>query len=88
LIRDYNATVEIVGHASSRTRNMDPFEHKLVNFEMSLQRANAVAEALINAGAPSERISVLAVGDSQPLSSEAMPAGEAENRRAEIYLIY
>ncbi|WP_420405253.1 OmpA family protein [Nisaea sp.] len=88
LIRDYNAMVEIVGHASSRTRNMDPFEHKLVNFEMSLQRANAVAAALINAGAPSERISVVAVGDSQPLSSEAMPAGEAENRRAEIYLIY
>jgi len=88
LILDYNATVEIVGHASSRTRNMDPFEHKLVNFEMSLRRANAVAEALIKAGAPSDRISVRAVGDSQPVSSEAMPAGEAENRRAEIYLIY
>ena len=88
LIREYNATVEIVGHASSRTRNMDPFEHKLVNFEISLQRANAVAEALVNAGAPSDRISVVAVGDSQPVSSEAMPAGEAENRRAEIYLIY
>lgn len=88
LIREYNASVEIVGHASSRTRNMDPFEHKLVNFEVSLQRANAVAEALVNAGAPPDRISVLAVGDSQPVSSEAMPAGEAENRRAEIYLIY
>ncbi len=88
LIRDYNASVEIVGHASSRTRNMDPSEHKLINFELSLKRANVVAEALINAGAPSDRISVLAVGDSQPVSSEAMPAGEAENRRAEIYLIY
>ncbi|MEP3114109.1 OmpA family protein [Nisaea sp.] len=88
LIREYNASVEVVGHASSRTRNMDPSEHKLINFEVSLKRANTVAEALINAGAPSDRISVLAVGDSQPLSSEAMPAGEAENRRAEIYLIY
>lgn len=88
LIREYNASVKIVGHASSRTRNMDPSEHKLINFEVSLKRANAVAEALISAGAPSDRISVVAVGDSQPLSSEAMPAGEAENRRAEIYLIY
>lgn len=88
LIREYNATVEIVGHASSRTRNMDPAEHKLINFEVSLKRANAVAQALINAGAPSDRISVVAVGDSQPVSSEAMPLGEAENRRAEIYLIY
>ncbi len=88
LIREYNANVEVVGHASSRTRNMDPSEHKLINFEVSLKRANTVAEALINAGAPSDRISVVAVGDSQPLSSEAMPAGEAENRRAEIYLIY
>ena len=67
---------------------MDPSEHKLINFELSLRRANVVAEALINAGAPSDRISVVAVGDSQPVSSEAMPAGEAENRRAEIYLIY
>lgn len=88
LIREYNASVEIVGHASSRTRNMDPAEHKLINFEVSLKRANAVAQALINAGAPSDRISVVAVGDSQPVSSEAMPLGEAENRRAEIYLIY
>lgn len=88
LIREYNANVEIVGHASSRTRNMDPSEHKLINFEVSLKRANAVAQALINAGAPSDRISVVAVGDSQPVSSEAMPAGEADNRRAEIYLIY
>ena len=88
LIREYNATVEIVGHASSRTRNMDPAEHKLINFEVSLKRANAVAQALINGGAPSGRISVVAVGDSQPVSSEAMPLGEAENRRAEIYLIY
>lgn len=88
LIREYNASVEIVGHASSRTRNMDPSEHKLINFEISLKRANTVAEALINAGTPSDRVSVVAVGDSQPVSSEAMPAGEAENRRAEIYLIY
>ena len=88
LILNNNAIVEVVGHASSRTRNMDPLEHKLINFEISLSRANAVAQALINAGVPSDRISVAALSDSQPVSSEAMPAGEAENRRAEIYLIY
>lgn len=88
LIREYNAMVQVVGHSSSRTQNMDPSHHQLVNFDISLQRANAVAQALINAGAPSDRISVEAVADSQPLSSEAMPAGEADNRRAEIYLIY
>lgn len=88
LVRQYGATVTVVGHASSRTRDMDPFQHQLINFEVSAERANAVAEALIQAGVPAERISVQAVGDSQPAASEAMPAGEAENRRAEIFLVY
>lgn len=78
--------IRVVGHASMRTRDMDPFEHTLANFNVSLKRANAVASALLEMGVPPERLIVDAVGDTQPLFSEAMPSGEEGNRRTEIFL--
>ena len=78
--------VRVVGHASMRTRDMDPFEHTLANFNVSLMRANVVAGALLEMGVPAEQLIIDAVGDTQPLFSEAMPSGEQGNRRAEIYL--
>jgi outer membrane protein OmpA-like peptidoglycan-associated protein len=83
---DVGAYLRVVGHASMRTRDMDPFEHTLANFNISLKRANVVASALIEMGVPAERLIVDAVGDTQPLFSEAMPSGERGNRRAEVYL--
>jgi len=80
------AYVRVVGHASMRTRDMDPFEHTLANFNMSVERANAVAQALIDNGVPPGQLIVDAVGDTQPIFSEAMPSGEQGNRRAEIFL--
>ena len=80
------AYVRVVGHASMRTRDMDPFEHTLANFNVSLKRANVVASALMEMGVPAEQLIVDAVGDTQPLFSEAMPLGEQGNRRAEVYL--
>lgn len=80
------AYIRVVGHASMRTRDMDPFEHTLANFNVSLKRANVVASALMEMGVPAEQLIVDAVGDTQPLFSEAMPSGERANRRTEIYL--
>ena len=69
-----------------RTRNMDPIQHALANFNISIKRANAVAKALINNGVPAGRLIIDAVGASEPVSIEAMPSGERANRRAEISL--
>ena len=80
------AYIRVVGHASMRTGDMDPFAHTLANFNVSLKRANAVASVLIELGVPVEQLIVDAVGDREPLFSEAMPSGEQGNRRAEIYL--
>jgi outer membrane protein OmpA-like peptidoglycan-associated protein len=77
----------VVGHASGRTGQMPKNRHKLVNFNVSFDRANAVAQALIRVGVPPERVSVEAVSDDQPIYSESMPTGEAGNRRAEIYVL-
>ncbi len=81
-----NGTIKVVGHASSRTPNMPVERHLEVIFQKSQARANAVAQALIRAGVPANKVIVEAVGDSQPIYYESMPRGEAGNRRAEIFV--
>jgi outer membrane protein OmpA-like peptidoglycan-associated protein len=78
--------IQIIGHASSRTRSMDPVRHKMVNYQVSVSRADAIANAMVRLGAQKENIMIGAVSDSRPLYFEVMPSGEAGNRRAEIYI--
>jgi len=75
-----------VGHSSSRTRNLSPEKHRLVNYRMSAQRAKAVASELVRRGAKRATVVTAALADSQPVYLEVMPNGEAGNRRAEIFL--
>ncbi len=88
LHKERGGTVHVVGHASSRTRNTDQVSHQIANFRVSLERANAVAAALARLGVPADRIAVSARADNEPVYYEVMPAGEAGNRRAEIFLDY
>jgi outer membrane protein OmpA-like peptidoglycan-associated protein len=78
--------IRVVGHASSKTKNMPVAEHNLANFKVSLDRAQTVANELIRLGVPPDAIFVEARGASDPAFFESMPAGEAGNRRAEIFL--
>jgi len=79
-------SIKVVGHSSSRTANMSVERHLEVIFQKSQARANAVAQALIKAGVPADRVQIEAVGDSQPIFYESMPKGEDGNRRAEIFV--
>ena len=88
LHRQRGGTIRVVGHASSRTRNMDSTRHMSVNYGVSVDRASAVARELAKLGVPSEMIVVSAMADEQPVYHEVMPSGEAGNRRAEIYIDY
>ena len=83
-----NAKIKIVGHASTRTRDMPMSEHKLVNFLISDKRAQSVAKAFISYKFPKENLITEAVSDSKPLFKENMPAGTQANQRTEIFLIY
>lgn len=78
--------LRIVGHASGRTGKKDPVAHRMANFSMSLDRANAVAQALIKQGISPELVSVTAMADSQPAFSEQNTTGMARNQRTEIYI--
>jgi flagellar motor protein MotB len=86
LKKERGGRIRIVGHASSRTHNTDPVNHKMINFRVSAARANVVALELQRLGADRSQLQVDAVSDSSPEFLEVMPTGEAGNRRAEIYL--
>ena len=86
LLRERGGSLFVVGHASSRTSDMDYVEHAMTNFQISTARANRVAGALKDAGVPESQLRVHAVSDTVPLYFEVMPSGEAGNRRVEIYL--
>ena len=83
-----NAFVRVMGFASSRTRNTDMASHKMANFKVSQERAEAVAAALRRAGMPASKILVEAMSDNRPAYLEVMPEGERLNRRAEVYISY
>ncbi len=84
-IKGKGGTVHVIGHASSRTPNVERSRHQIANFRVSNNRAVAVAKELLRLGVKSEKLLVSAVSDQRPAFLEVMPAGEAANRRAEIY---
>lgn len=84
--RSRGGRIHVLGHASSRTRNMNRVRHQLANFQISYDRAKAVADQLIRLGVDPAAIVVNAMSDQHPAFFEVMPAGEAGNRRAEIFL--
>ncbi|HVO02019.1 MAG TPA: OmpA family protein [Candidatus Cybelea sp.] len=86
LQRVQGGVLRIVGHASQRTGNLDPVAQDQVNERVSLARATAVARALVDMGVQPALVQVAAAGDNQTLYAESTPAGEAGNRRAEVYL--
>ncbi len=86
--RENNARILVIGHSSSRTGSTDAVNHRVVNLETSLQRADSVAKALKRLGVPAGQVVTEARADNQPVFHEFMPTGEAGNRRAEIYLAY
>ena len=81
--------IVIVGHASSRTNyDMDLTKHAIVNFNISLERANKVMSEFSDIGMQSDKIELVAMSDAEPLYTEIMPRLEAANRRAEIFIQY
>ena len=88
LQKQRGAKVRVIGHASGRTGDMDFARQQAVNLEVSLRRADAVAQALAGYGVPRRSISTAAAGAADPVYVESMPSGEAGNRRTEIYLDY
>lgn len=86
--RDAGKRVVIVGHSSRSGAAGSESEQALVNYKVSLDRAAAVGQALVASGVPLQEIVVDARGAQELKYSEETQAGEAGNRRAEIFLQY
>jgi len=73
--------VDVVGHTDS-----DPIKKSgwKDNWELSAQRALAVARYLLERGIPDEKTRAVGCGASQPRASNATASGKAKNRRVEI----
>jgi outer membrane protein OmpA-like peptidoglycan-associated protein len=84
--RAYGGVIDVVGHASMGAADVSYGGQEDANQRISEARANAVAQELLRYGVPQSAIRVSAVGASQPLYPEAMPSGQAGNRRADVYL--
>ena len=69
--RDRNAPLRIIGHALIPAAEAGPSTLQRRNFEVSLRRANTVAEALARLGVPTGAIQVTALGDTQPAGRPA-----------------
>jgi outer membrane protein OmpA-like peptidoglycan-associated protein len=81
IIKAFNsAMLKIEGH----TDNVgDPGQNK----KTSLERATAVKDALVKAGAPADRITVEGVGSERPIASNDTEQGRAKNRRIELAVV-
>ncbi|MDR3126423.1 MAG: OmpA family protein [Rickettsiales bacterium] len=88
LARAKKGGIRVVGHASSRTKNMKDIENKLENFDLSLERARRVRDELVRLGMPKDSVHLSAVSDTERVSAESMPRQEAANRRTEVYVRY
>ena len=75
-----NTTVQVIGH----TDNTGDAGY---NLNLSRQRAQSVANILMNEGVPAFRIQSIGRGEDQPIANNLTPEGRAQNRRVEIVIL-
>jgi len=84
--RNNRATVRIVAHAQQDAAGSSPDQAARANYEVSRQRALAVASQLVRLGVPANRIVAEAASDADPAYETTSARGIAANRRAEIFI--
>jgi outer membrane protein OmpA-like peptidoglycan-associated protein len=73
-----DVTIEIRGHT-------DDVGSRQANRELSLRRATAVKDYLVQAGIGADRITSIGYGEDYPIAPNDTPEGRAQNRRVEIH---
>lgn len=80
LIADYHRNILISGHT-------DAIGTDEYNLDISLKRAQRIADYLIEKGYNSEQISIEGCGENEPIDSNETDEGRSKNRRVEIRAI-
>lgn len=73
---------EVVIYGS--TDNVESVDY---SYELSCERANAVADYFVELGVPSDKISVVGLGADSPLADNDTMSGRASNRCVEVYIV-
>lgn len=77
-LRRYNyPTTEVAGHT-------DNLGNDQYNLKLSINRARAVLEYLVNMGCPSTALKAKCFGESAPIADNQTETGREENRRVEL----
>jgi outer membrane protein OmpA-like peptidoglycan-associated protein len=84
--RSNGGKVRIVAHSAQDAAGSSPEVLARDNFEVSRQRAIAVANQLMRLGVPANRIAAEAASDEEPAYETNTARGIAANRRAEIFV--
>lgn len=74
------AAAVLIGHTDS-TGDAD------YNLDLSLRRAQAVRDYLVETGTPAEKLRVIGSGEYEPIASNDTPEGRALNRRVEVIVV-
>ena len=84
--RERGGKLHVIGHSSSWTGDRNPVRHNMINFGLSLDRANTVAREFVRLGLKSNMVSIGAMSNSRLMNIDGMPSGEAGIHRVEIFL--
>ena len=80
LLRYPDTNVQVIGHTDSDGEAS-------YNVNLSVRRANAVADELQAGGVPYSRLRTIGRGEDEPIASNLTEEGKARNRRVEIVVI-
>lgn len=81
VLKEYNKTVvEVAGHTDS-TGSAE------YNRQLSLRRAQTVANYLVNRGVKPERLLTVGAGEDHPIASNDTEQGRQQNRRVELTIV-
>ncbi len=84
--RRNGGTVRVLGHALKDVVGSSVSEIKNGNLNLSIKRAEAVAQLLVRNGVPADAIVMEGVSDEEPVYETRTARGIAANRRAEVFL--
>lgn len=85
MLRPIDNKIKLVGHTNNIPSNNPLYP---TNWQLSLARATSVANYLINAGIPPERIIICGQGEYAPIFPNDTDEHRALNARVEIIIIY
>jgi outer membrane protein OmpA-like peptidoglycan-associated protein len=78
-VKAYKGVIVIEGHTDSKGAVK-------YNQQLSLKRANTIAQLLVNAGFDPKTIKVVGYGETTPVADNSTPEGRAKNRRVVVKL--